>query len=92
MIHSADLPLLDHLLREGEGGESPVVEANHVLDARLLHRRRYFLRLLEVHRHRFFQEDVLPSFCGGDRHLGMGAVGGVYVDKLHVLPVDELFP
>ena len=67
-IHAAGA-FADHLLRQRDGRDAPVIVADHVDDFRLLRGGEHRLGLLDIQRQRLFAQDVFAVFRGGDGHL-----------------------
>ena len=88
----AKRPFIDHFLRLGDGGNAPVVMADHVNDLGLFDRLQHLPALLHIHRQRFFAEDMLARPGGCNRDFSMGVVRRVDVDDINFRIGDHLAP
>src|ERR1017187_851713 len=92
VVNPAEFARGDHLLRQDDGGNPPVVVANHVDDPGLLHRVDHLSGLLHIHAERFFAEDRLAGFGGSNGNLGVCVVRGVDVHDVDGRIIDDLAP
>ena len=92
MKHLPDLPFLDHLLGQTDGGDATVIEPDHVGAARFFDSAGHLARLGQVHGQRLFAEDDLTGCGRRERDLMMSIVGRADVDGVDLCRFDELAP
>ena len=89
---SPSLPSSISCLRQHDRRRPPVVVAEHVDDAGLLHRRQHLLGFGDRVGQRFLAEHHLARLGRGDGDFGVAVARRADVDDVDVLPVDDLVP
>ena len=92
VVDLAQLARFDHLPRQSNGRDEPVVEGRHVLDAGRLDALPDLVALVGRAPERLLAEDVLSRLGCGDRRLGVEVVRPTVVEELDVGVADELAP
>ena len=88
----ADAAFVHELAGQRDRRHAPVVEPDHVVDARLLDGPGHFLGFLDVHRQRLFANDHLAVLRRGDGDRAVHVIGRADVDQVDVLGADQLLP
>ena len=78
----AKRPLFNHFLRLSDGRYAAVVVADHVSDLGLGDSLQHLAALFNIHRQRFFAENVFARLGRSNRDLGMGIIRRIDIDDI----------
>ena len=89
VIRLTDIAVLDEVFHVAHRRHKAIGERGHVADVVLAGATEHVERLLPVHAKRFFAEDVLAVFGGGNRHRRVGEVRRGDDDGVNVVALNE---